>query len=77
MVDDKVVAVVLTDIAESLTYFISEIRGVLDGKYGKMAQKDFLCKGANVPIIQRKKNVTQVFSSAGFFSPNSLLVLSE
>jgi len=57
MVDDKeVVAVVLTDIAESLTYSISEIRGVLDGKYGKMAQKDFLRKGATVPIIQRKKN---------------------
>ena len=76
MVDDKeVVAVVLTDIAESLTYSISEIRGVLDGKYGKMAQKDFLRKGANVPIIQRKKNDRKRRSFVFFtqFIPSDLL----
>lgn len=50
----EVVAVVLADIAKSLTHSITEIRGILEGMYGKMAQKDFL--RAMVPIIQRKKN---------------------
>ena len=51
------VAVVLMDIAGSLSHSVAEIKGALEGKWGKTCQKDFLRPGSNSPIIQLGKNV--------------------
>ena len=58
MVEEKeVLAVVLTDIAGSLRLSPTEIKGTLDGKWGKTCQKDFLRLGACTPVMQRGGNV--------------------
>ena len=51
--ENEAVAVVLPDIAYSLTYTMSEIKATLSGRYSKTCQKDFLRPGAAAPIIQR------------------------
>lgn len=53
--EKEVLAVVLTDIAQSLSYSIAEIKDILDGICDKMCQKDFLRIGAHDPVIKRKK----------------------
>lgn len=56
-VDNKnVVAVVLTEIEACLTYSITNIRSTLEGKWGKMVQKDFLRRGVTDTVIKRRVN---------------------
>ena len=48
------VAVVFSSIAKSLTYSVADIKDTLDGKWGRTCQKDLLCRGADVPVVQHK-----------------------
>ena len=54
--NEQVVAVALSDVETSLSLPVNHIRRVLEGKWGKMVQKDFLREGARDTVIRRRVN---------------------